>query len=202
MSNFLGAIKGKNKSHHPEQKTEAEPEYIKRSNLYNKQESNISKNSVQVETNIKENIDCERSSNKTSNRYVNDDVLNQLIDDYNAIAEFDLEQWRTGAYSFNVIMSCNGVYIMAYNSSSIFVDLSIEDWDDKRIYPVFRDFIKTLDNAVTDDEISAGWNELLTGKYIGYEYYDIGNVECMCSIKNMNNGSISYIVKTGCETYK
>ena len=144
----------------------------------------------------------EIATEEETNEFVNDDVLNQLISDYNSISEYDIEQWETGAYPFNAIMSCNGVYIMAYNSNSVFVDLSIEDWDDSRIYPVFRDFIKTLDNSVTDEEVSAGWNELLTGKYIGYKYYDIGSVECMCWVKNMNNGTISYTVKTGCDTYK
>lgn len=141
-------------------------------------------------------------SEENSNEFVDDDVLNQLILDYNAISEYDIDQCSNGTYPFNAIMSCNGVYIMAYNSTSVFVDLSIEDWNDSRIYPVFRDFMKALDNTVSDDEIFTGWGELLTGEYIGYRYYNIGSIECMCWVKTMNNGTISYAVKTSCETYK
>ena len=140
--------------------------------------------------------------NEESNKYVNDDLLNQLIIDYNENAEFKIEQSRTGAYPFNAIMMCNSVYIMAYNSNAVYVDFSIEDWDDSNIYPVFRDFLKTMDSSLSDDMIYFGWNELLTGKYIGYKYYDIGEIECSCWVNQVSNGKYSYTVKTGCKNYK
>lgn len=202
IGDFFDGSKGENESDYSEKIEETELEYEKPIDYYGKQKNEIPENPVQAEPDTGENGDYSIPPAEEPNKYVNDDILNQLIDDYNEIAEFKLEQWETGAYPFSATMMCNGVYIMAYNSNSIFVDLSIEDWSDSRIYPVFRDFMKTLDNSVADDEISVGWNELLTGKYIGCNYYDIGSVECMCWVKTMNNGAISYTVKTGCKTYK
>ncbi len=166
-------------------------------NIYNNKDD--IKVSEQESESTQEYSQTKEITEEEANEFVNDDVLNQLITDYNTISEFDVEQCKTGAYPFNAIMMCNGVYIMTYNSNSIFVDFYIEDLSDNRIYPVFRDFMKTLDESVNDDEISTAWSELLTGKYIGYKYYDIGNVKCMCWVKNMSNGSISYTVKTGCK---
>ena len=59
-----------------------------------------------------------------------------------------------------------------------------------------------MDSSLTDDAIYSGWNELLTGKYIGYKYYDIGKIECSCWVNQVSNGQYSYTVKTGCKNYK
>lgn len=141
---------------------------------------------------------------KQENEFIGDDAINRLLTEYNQIAEFkiDADNVGNGAYYENVITSCNGVWIMIYDSKDVFVDLSIEDLDDSHIYPVFRDFMKTLDSEVTDDDAYSGWRDLLTGKYIGYKYRNIGNVQCSCWIKKSSNGEVSYTVKTGCKTYK
>ena len=90
---------------------------------------------------------------------------------------------------------------MIYDSKDIFVDLSIEDWDDSHIYPVFRDFIKTLDCDVLESEIKSGWNDLLTGKYIGYKYRNIGNTKCSGVLNKLSNGINSYAFEIWCNEY-
>lgn len=125
-------------------------------NIYNNKDD--IKVSEQESESTQEYSQTKEITEEEANEFVNDDVLNQLITDYNTISEFDVEQCKTGAYPFNAIMMCNGVYIMTYNSNSIFVDFYIEDLSDNRIYPVFRDFMKTLDESVNDDEISTAWS--------------------------------------------
>lgn len=131
--------------------------------------------------------------------YHNDSVINRLIIDYNGVAEFPIDQNHigNGAYNFSANASCNGVWIIIYNSKRLFVDFSIQDFDDTHIYPILRDFFKVMDENLTDEKIADGWKELKTGKYIAYNYYGIGNIECSCWIQKLNNGKISYLVKTG-----
>lgn len=144
------------------------------------------------------------SKQETSNIYHHDDIINRLITKYNEIAEFQIlpDKIAPGAYSFNAIAICNGVYIMIYNSTDVFVDLSIEDSNDSHIYPVFRDFMMTLDNDLTNDEIYTGWCALLTGKYIGYKYYYLGDNECSGTTNNIMGGKVDYTIKTCNKTYK
>ena len=169
-------------------------------------EEDIESENVSEEAEPKENCENyeEKEASKTENEFIGDDIINQLLIEYNQNAEFKItaDDVKNGAYYENAIASCNGVYVMIYNSNDIFVDLSIEDLDDSHIYPVFRDFMKTLDLKVTNDDIYSGWCDLLTGKYTGYNYRNIGDVQCLCWVNKVNNGKLSYTIKTGCKTYK
>lgn len=180
----------------------------------NKNTKQIESSKANVELINKEVISKDKNENKDNshqktyipekeNEFIGDDLINKLLKEYNAISEFKInkDNVKNGAYYSNAITSCNGVWIMIYDSKDIFVDLSIEDWDDSHIYPVFRDFIKTLDCDVLESEIKSGWNDLLTGKYIGYKYRNIGNTKCSGVLNKLSNGINSYAFEIWCNEY-
>lgn len=136
------------------------------------------------------------------NIYNPDDNIEKLITEYNQISEFKIGEnnIRQGAYDFNACASCNGVWIMIYDSSKMYIDFSIDANDDSRIYPVFRDFCKTLNKNLSDDEIFAGWSELQTGRHGAYNYFYIGGIQCSYTGFRPEIGALTqYTVKIGNE---
>lgn len=136
------------------------------------------------------------------NIYNPDDNIERLITEYNQISEFKIGEnnIRQGAYDFNACASCNGVWIMIYDSTKMYVDFSIDAYDDSRIYPIFRDFCKVLNKNLTDEEILAGWSELQTGKYKAYNYFCLGGIQCSYSGFRPEIGAMTqYTIKIGVE---
>lgn len=133
------------------------------------------------------------------NKYHSNDVINQLIKDYNKNAECIIEKGtvQNGAYPTSAHLSCNGVWISIYDSLNLYVDFNIETWSDAEIFVVFRDFLTTMDDTINENDIINGWKELQTGKYTGYNYYYIGNVQCSYWEHEISNGMKNYTVKTG-----
>ncbi len=134
------------------------------------------------------------------NVYHQDDNIERLITEYNQVAEFKIGEnnIRQGAYDFNACVSCNGLWIMIYDSSKMYIDFSIDAYDDTRIYPVFRDFCKTLNKNLTDDDILSGWNELRTGKYKAYHYFYLGGIQCSYNEFTPEIGAATqYTIKIG-----
>lgn len=136
------------------------------------------------------------------NIYNPDDNIEKLIAEYNQISEFKIGEnnIRQGAYDFSACASCNGVWIMIYDSTKMYVDFSVDAYNDSQIYPVFRDFCKVLNKNLTDEEILAGWNELQTGKYKAYNYYYIGGIQCSYIGFRPEIGAMTqYTIKIGAE---
>lgn len=183
--------------------------------------SNMDKTTLNNDSNIsdssyKEQIDDETptvnydkqisapESNAAVN-YHNSKDINRLLTSYNSIAEYPItpEMVRNGAYDFNANISCNGVWIAIYASGNngIFVDYSDEAANDSAIYPIFRDFCKTLNPEITSEDVDATWTILQTKKYQNYDAYDFEGIECTYSESPLSNGDHRYIIKTNCKSY-
>lgn len=136
--------------------------------------------------------------------YHKDEGLNQLLIDYNAIAEIPIspEMVDNGVYFFECNITVNEVYIQLYNSSTgLFVDFYDEAASDASIYPLFRDFAKALKSELTDKVIEQAWNELKSNNYDYYtDKYDMGGIKASYDDMKLNNGTFSYSIKL--ELYK
>lgn len=79
----------------------------------------------------------------------------------------------------------------------MFVDYSEEAVSDEHIYPVFRDFTKSMNPILTDEEIAKAWEELKTGEYDYYSNkYNLGGIKVSYVTSKLNNGEIRYTIKT------
>lgn len=145
--------------------------------IYENKNAELIKNEEEEQSQTQEARELEEDK---ENIYNPNDNIERLITEYNQISEFKIGEnnIRQGAYDFSACASCNGVWIMIYDSSKMYIDFSIDANDDSRIYPVFRDFCKTLNKNLSDEEILSGWNELETGKYKAYKYFYIGGIQC------------------------
>lgn len=134
-------------------------------------------------------------------KYHKDKGVNQILVDYNKIAEIKItpDMVQDGAYNNNANISVNEVWVQIYNSSNgLFVDYSDEANSDEHIYPLFRDFSKALNPSLTDEIISNAWKELQTGKYDYYSNkYDLSGIEIAYMTSKLNNGQLKYTIKTG-----
>ncbi len=139
------------------------------------------------------------SANQEEVRYHNDEGINQMIIDYNNIAEVPItkDMISKAAYDDHAIVTINGIWIeLTDNSYGQFVDIKDEVQDDEPIYVVFRDFMKVLDTSLDDEVIAKGWEDLKTNKYQAYNYYDLGNIQISCWVENLNNESNRYTIKS------
>jgi hypothetical protein len=153
---------------------------------------------------VTEDTKSENEIDEKKIKYHGNKTINKLITEYNTLAEVAItpDMVSNGAYSFNAKVSCNGVSLLIYKSDAgIFIDYSQEANDDSQIFTLFRDFAKTLNSDITDDEIQTGFDELRTGDWQNYTKYDMNGIECTYSSQKLTDGQIRYTVKTECATY-
>lgn len=137
-------------------------------------------------------------------------AVNNLIYKYNQLAEYPIDSKTILninevdrpigrlTYTFE-----NGVYVIAqYNdyNETLFIDYQEEAIDDSSIYPIFRDFIKTVNNDISKETIENAWAELQTGNYKNYTEYDLNGIKCTYSTQNLVNGEVRYYIKTSYQT--
>ena len=138
-------------------------------------------------------------------KYHNNEYINKLLTDYNAIAEYPItpEMVQKGAYNSTANVSCNGVWIRisATSNNGIFVDYDDEAANDETIQPIFRDFCKALNSEITDDDVDSVWEILQTEKYQNYNAYNFEGVECTYAESLLVNGEHRYILKTNYKSY-
>ncbi len=133
-------------------------------------------------------------------KYHGNKTINKLITDYNSLAEVTItpDMVSNGAYSFNAKVNVNGVSLLIYKSDAgVFIDYSQEAKHDSHIYPLFRDFAKTLNPDITNDEIQMGFAELRTGNWKNYTKYNMNGIECTYLAQKLTDGKIRYTIKTG-----
>ena len=140
-------------------------------------------------------------SPETANLYHSDTRIEQLISMYNEIAEYPIspDMISDGAYDFRANISCNDVFIMvtASDDNGFFVDYQIEAKDDSAIKPLFRDFCKSLNSDINDDDIDSAWSALQTKEYKNYNSYEFKGIECTYTVSmQLSNGAYRFTVKT------
>ena len=133
-------------------------------------------------------------------------IINELLEKYNTIAEYPVDnQTMFGIIDIDRPVSrftytfTNGVYIIiTYSESSnrLFIDYYDDASSDDSLYVIFRDFIKTIDSTITNEDVKIAWEDLKTGNYQGYTEYDLQGVKCNYSANAIIEGSKRYIIKT------
>ena len=157
------------------------------------------KETIEVDNNKeREDVSIEKPNGEI--KYHGNEAVNQLLTDYNEIAEVAIspDMVQNGAYNFNANISVDGVWVQIYSGNGLFVDYSDEAESDDHIYPLFRDFTKSLNQSLTDDEINTAWKELQTGKYNNYytSKYNLGGIQITYKTEKLNNGANRYTIKT------
>ena len=114
-------------------------------------------------------------------KYHSNEKINRLLNTYNAIAEHTItpEKVKKGAYDFQAQAICNNVRITIYATinNDLAVDYNVEAADDTVIRPVFRDFCKAINPAITNEDVDVAWALLQTEQYEYYTPYDFKGIE-------------------------
>lgn len=144
------------------------------------------------------------TSLETTYLYHSDARIEQLLSAYNEIAEYPIspDMVSSGAYDFAANISCNGVFIIVTVSGDhdLFVDYRIEAKGDSAIKPLFRDFCKSLNSEINDEDIETAWSALQTKEYKNYNRYKFKGIECTYTASaQLSNGTYRFIVKTSRE---
>ncbi len=105
--------------------------------------------------------------------FKSDKGLNRFLTNYNKFAEcpFEPEQIKQGSVRTKALISTEDFYIELVNSQNglyILIDDGSEESAD--LYFVFRDFLKVMDDSLSDEQIEQAWSDI---KEIGTKYmYD------------------------------
>lgn len=131
--------------------------------------------------------------------YHSNAVINQLLIDYNAIAEYPIlpEQVEPGVRRNNADAPCNGVWLRMWeaNNGEPSIDFRVDSAkNDKHIFPIFRDFAKVMNSEFSDKQLEKIWKELQSGKYEGYDYYRYENIKASYWKKKYDNGKYQYSI--------
>lgn len=102
-----------------------------------------------------------------------DKGLNRFFTNYNQLAEypFEPEQIRQGNVRTKALVSTGDLYVELVNSQNG-LDILIDDGpeESEALYSVFRDFLKVMDDSLSDEQIEQAWIDI---KEIGTRYlYD------------------------------
>lgn len=125
--------------------------------------------------------------------------IDQVIDDYNKIAEIKItpDMVSKGSYSVNANILVDDVSIIIYNTeSSISIDYSYEGKSDDAIYPLFRDFSKVLKPKLTDKKIKKAWKEIKEGDYINNSFYSLKGIEITYITGEVDKEKNHYLIRT------
>ena len=107
--------------------------------------------------------------------FKSDKELNHFFQKYNEIAEypFEEEQIQQGNVKAKALISTGDFYIEMVNSQNG-LEILIDDGPEESValYPVFRDFLKVMDDSLSDEQIKQAWSDI---KKIGTKYMYDGN---------------------------
>ena len=107
--------------------------------------------------------------------FKSDKGLNHFFQKYNEIAEypFEEEQIQQGNVKAKALISTGDFYIEMVNSRNG-LEILIDDGPEESValYPVFRDFLKVMDDSLSDEQIKQAWSDI---KKIGTKYMYDGN---------------------------
>ena len=141
-----------------------------------------------------------KPSSEIAYSYHSNTRIDHLISVYNEIAEYPIspDMISDGAYDFSANISCNDVFIMitASDDNGFFIDYKIEAKDDSSIKPLFRDFCKSLNSDINDNDINSAWSALQTKEYKNYNNYKFKGIECTYTVSmQLSNGAYRFAVK-------
>ena len=130
------------------------------------------------------------------NRYCKNEVLNGIIEEYDSIAEFPLENVKNGVRKNNALASCNNVWISMWEirEERISLQFTIEDYDNTAIFPVLRDFSKVLKDDIQDEYIDGAWEEVQNGKYDAYKCLRVGTLGFSYCERKLEGGKYRIVV--------
>lgn len=122
--------------------------------------------------------------------FKSDKGLNHFFQKYNEIAEypFEEEQIQQGNVRTKALISTGDFYIEMVNSQNG-LEILIDDGPEESaaLYPVFRDFLKVMDDSLFDEQIEQAWSDI---KEIGTKYMYDGNY-ALNSLK-MNYSNVEF----------
>ncbi len=106
--------------------------------------------------------------------FKSDKGLNRFFEEYSAIAEypFEPEDIRQGNVRTKALISTGDIFIELVNSANgltILLDDGPNESD--ALYPIFHDFLKVIDDSLSDEQIAQAWADI---KDIGTKYYSEG----------------------------
>lgn len=160
----------------------------------------ISSEGLDSEISVTQEEIIQTEINVTEIEYHKNAHINRLINSYNELATYPIsaEMITDGAYDFRALVSCNGVGIIidATENNGLFIDFEDENLDDELIKVLFRDFCKTINPQVTDDDIDSIWAILQSEKPTVYTPYNFGGIDCAYYITALNNGETRFKLKT------
>lgn len=140
----------------------------------NKNSSTTDTNSqVNNEASDTEETFLENTQSKTESQIVEDEVVNDFINRYNAISKSPLENIKKGNIRTKYFADSYGYYLELLNSNAtnkiaVTINETNETADDgvAGMKDVFHDVMKVIDETRTDDEINSYFNDLISNKYL------------------------------------
>lgn len=123
---------------------------------------------------VEPNVSSTEQTEETSITYFESDKgLNRFFINYNEFAEcpFDPEQIKQGNVRTKALVSTGDFYIELVNSrDGLYILIDDGSEESANLYFVFRDFLKVMDDSLSDEQIEQAWNDI---KEIGTGYmYD------------------------------
>ncbi len=110
--------------------------------------------------------------------YENDPLVNEWILNYNDVAEVDILEGdvKKGNISEKAIISIDGLYIELINAQSGIESVSVTGSanSETQLYPVFKNFVLSMDKNLTESEIETAWSDIVSG-YHEIDYNNTGN---------------------------
>jgi hypothetical protein len=135
------------------------------------------------ESNAEESIGAVFSAQSTAEETQNqvlfesDDLVNQLLCDYNDIAEFPFQpdEISRGNIPAKAIISSNDLYIVvvANRDKNVSISIASKDEQNQEFYPVFRDFATAINDNISHKELKKAWSDIQSGQY-EIDYYGAG----------------------------
>lgn len=113
--------------------------------------------------------------------FESDETVNQLLCDYNDIAEypFQVDEIKRGNIRAKAIIVSNDLYseVVVSRHGTVSIRITSKDEENPAFYPTFRDFALALNGDITPQELEKAWEDIQTDWYeIDYNSTGINNV--------------------------
>lgn len=114
------------------------------------------------------NATPESTNDSAEKLFDSNETINSFLIKYNKIAEypFEADEIEKGSVRNKAIVSTDELYITIYDLNNG-IHVSIEDrnepWDG--FFPTFRDFLKSIDDSITDEQAASCWESLQCDEY-------------------------------------
>lgn len=111
--------------------------------------------------------------------FESDEVVNEFFSNYNSFAEItiDAEEIEKGNIRTKALVYIDDFSLEVVNAEdflSVSMSSAVEN-ESTKLYSIFRDVVKSVNEHITDEEIQIAWNEIHESGYL-VEDYDFNSI--------------------------